>query len=257
MSPNPKPTPQPKPSSAGATGKTAKSTVKSTPKSTPKSEETRTRILNAALAVFRERGFDAATMREIATQAGVATGAAYYYFDTKDAIVLAFYDHAQQEMNPAIDQALTHARTLEARLLAIIQYKFDYFLPNRPLLGTIAAHTDPQHPLSPFSDATAYIRDKDIAHFQQAVTDSKVKLPPNLQPYLPRLLWMYQMGLILFWVYDRSPQQRRTQILFTQTLKMLLLTLRLAGLPFLRPMHRLAADLLQVIYENPEPQKQD
>jgi hypothetical protein len=32
----------------------------------------------------------------------------------------------------------------------------------------------------------------------------------------------------------------------------LLLTLRLAGLPFLRPMHRLAADLLKVIYENPE-----
>jgi AcrR family transcriptional regulator len=226
------------------------------PRPTPKSEETRTRILESALAIFRERGFDAATMRDIATHAGVATGAAYYYFESKDAIVMAFYQRAQQEMNPAIDQALTRSRTLEARLRAIIQEKFDYFAANRPLLATLSSHTNPQHPLSPFSDATAPIREQDIAHFDRAVADSGLnapaKLPPTIQPYLARLLWMYQMGLILFWVFDRSPRQRRTTILFDQTLKMLLLTLRLAGLPFLRPMHRLAADLLKVIYENPE-----
>ena len=56
-----------------------------------KSEATRARILQAALAVFRESGFHAATMREIAASAGVALGAAYYYFDSKNAIVLAFY----------------------------------------------------------------------------------------------------------------------------------------------------------------------
>ena len=43
-----------------------------------KSDETRARILEAAVALFRRRGFDAATMREIAAEAGVATGAAYY-----------------------------------------------------------------------------------------------------------------------------------------------------------------------------------
>ena len=50
-------------------------------------------------------------MREIATGAGVATGAAYYYFDSKDAIVLAFYDQAQQEMQPlltAITEKIHH-----------------------------------------------------------------------------------------------------------------------------------------------------
>ena len=76
-----------------------------------------------------------------------------------------------------------------------------------------------------------------------------MKLPPTIQPYLPRLLWMYQMGLILFWVYDHSPEQRRTRMLFDQTLKMLLLALKLAPIPLLRPMHKLAADLLHVIYE--------
>src|ERR1700733_3229691 len=89
-----------------------------------KSEETRTRILEAALAVFRERGFDSATMREIAVRAEVAVGAAYYYFDSKDAIVMAFYERSQTEMGPAIEAQLGQCKTLEARLRCVIGRKF-------------------------------------------------------------------------------------------------------------------------------------
>jgi AcrR family transcriptional regulator len=213
-----------------------------------KSEETRSRILEAALSVFRERGFEKATMREIATEAGVAVGAAYYYFDSKDALVMAFYERAQGEMNAEIDAALDQARTLEARLRAIIGAKFTYFQPNRKLLGALSAHADPEHPLSPFSTETAAIREQDIGSFERAVKDSAIKLPSSVAPYLGRLLWMYQMGLILFWVYDRSPGQERTTLLYDKTMKMLLVTLRIAGFPLLRPLHRLAGELLAVIY---------
>ena len=216
-----------------------------------KSEATRARILESALATFRERGFEKSTMREIAVAAGVAVGAAYYYFDSKDAIVMAFYQRAQQEMAPSLDAILSKSKTLEARLRGLITYKFEYFAPNRALLGALSAHADPTHALSPFSQETAAIREQDIAFFARAVDDSKVKLPSNIHPYLPRLLWLYQMGLLLFWVYDHSPRQTRTQILFDKTLKMMLITLRLAGLPFLRPIHRLAGDLLEVIYHDP------
>jgi hypothetical protein len=82
------------------------------------------------------------------------------------------------------------------------------------------------------------------------VRDSKVKLPPGIAPYLGRLLWMYQMGLILFWVYDKSPEQQRTRLLFDKTLKMLVVTLKLAGFPLLRPLHKLAGELLAVVYED-------
>ncbi len=215
-----------------------------------KSEETRTRILEAALAVFRERGFERSTMREIASAAGVAVGAAYYYFESKDAIVMAFYERSQSEMSAQIETALDKSKTLEARLRAIISTKFECFAPNRTLLGALSAHADPEHPLSPFSKETAAIREKDIGFFSRAVTDSGIKLPANIKPYLPRLLWMYQMGLILFWVYDHSKDQRRTMILYDKTLKMLLVTMKLAGIPLLRPLHRLAAELLEVVYED-------
>jgi AcrR family transcriptional regulator len=215
-----------------------------------KSEETRGRILEAALSVFRARGFEKATMREIAAEADVATGAAYYYFDSKDALVMAFYERSHREMQVDIGAELDHAKTLEARLRAIISKKFAYFAPNRSLLSALTAHTDPEHPLSPFSKETATIREEDIAAFERAAHDSGVKLPPSVSPYLGRLLWMYQMGLILFWVYDRSPDQKKTMALYEKTLKMLLVTLKIAGIPLLRPLHKLAGELLAIVYED-------
>ena len=213
-----------------------------------KSDETRARILESALVTFRERGFENSTMREIAATAGVAVGATYYYFDSKDAIVMAFYQRAQREMAPSLDAILSEAKTLEARLRGLIKHKFEYFQANRALLGALSAHIDPAHSLSPFSRETAAIRERDIAFFERAVEDSKVKLPSNLIPYLPRLLWLYQMGLLLFWVYDHSPRQSRTQILFDKTLKMMLTAFKLAEVPLLRPLLRPAAELLHLIY---------
>lgn len=219
-----------------------------TRQSTPKSEETRARILEAALATFRERGFEQATMREIAAHAEVATGAAYYYFDSKDAIVMAFYQRSQAELLENIDGLLGRSRTFDARVRAIIQAKLDYFQPNRELLRALSAHIDPAHPLSPFSEATRPVREQDVTHFERAVRDSNLRLPKSIAPYLPRLLWLYQMGIVLFWLYDRSPGQDRTATLLDNTLKMLSLALRLAGLPIFRPMHRLAAEVLRSIY---------
>jgi AcrR family transcriptional regulator len=218
------------------------------PRQTPKSEETQARILAAALQVFRERGFEAATMREIAAAAQMAVGAAYYYFDSKDALVMAYYERAQNEMAPLIDAQLAASRTLEQRLRVIIQQKLDYFEPDRKLVGALTAHIDPAHPLSPFSAATAPIRNSDIASFKRAVFDSGLKLPKSIQPYLPRLLWLYQMGIVLFWVYDRSLNQERTQLLIDKTLAVVLLGLKVAQLPPLRPLFRPAGELLDALF---------
>jgi AcrR family transcriptional regulator len=217
-------------------------------RSARKSEETRRRILAAALSVFRERGFYAATMREIAAAAGVAVGAAYYYFESKDALVMAFYAQAQNEMAPQLQAVLSEARTLEQRLRGIIGQKLAYFAPHRTLVSALTSHIDPEHPLSPFSAATAHIRDRDIAFFEQAAKESRLRIPGLILPYLPRLLWLYQMGLLLFWIYDHSPAQERTGVLFDRTLKMMTVAFKLAELPLLKPLFRPAGELLKAIY---------
>ena len=101
-------------------------------------KDTREQILEAALALFRERGFAEATMREIAARAGVATGLAYYYFESKDAIVLAFYQRAREDL-PALLEAAHSTGRWRRRLQAIVEAKFTYFAPNRRFLGALMA----------------------------------------------------------------------------------------------------------------------
>ena len=60
---------------------------------TTKGEQTRGQIFQAALELFREKGFEATTMVEVAERAGAAKGAAYYYFPGKEAIIQALDLH--------------------------------------------------------------------------------------------------------------------------------------------------------------------
>ena len=60
-----------------------------------KSVRTRSAIIDAALRLFRERGYEATTMRAIAAEAGVSVGNAYYYFESKEQLIQGFYDRAQ------------------------------------------------------------------------------------------------------------------------------------------------------------------
>lgn len=218
-----------------------------------KAEETRARILTAALDLFRRQGFAESTMREIAAEAGVALGSAYYYFDSKEALVLAFYERASDEMHARIEAALAGTagpvpKSLEKRLGVILDAKFEYFAPNRLFLGALSGHAaDPSNPLSPFSKETRHIRDRDLGHFANALQGSRLAMPKDLAPHLPKLLWLYQMGLILFWIYDRSARQRRTQLLREKSLVLVVSALKLAGFPLLRPLRKRVVELVQAV----------
>jgi hypothetical protein len=71
------------------------------------------------------------------------------------------------------------------------------FEPSRRLPGALVAHSDPARPLSPFSHETAEIRENDIDLFRRAISESRLRVPEDLNAILPRLIWMYQIGIIL------------------------------------------------------------
>src|SRR5215471_4087791 len=215
---------------------------------TKKAVETERRILDAALDLFREEGFDQATMRGIASRAKVATGAAYYYFPSKDAIVLAFYERSCAEMQESIAKALDAADAFETQLRALIQVKLDYFAPNRAVLRAhLKNGAEPKHPLSPFSTETKAIRDIDLAWFTKIAQEGGVRVPRDLEPELPGVLWMFQMGVIFFWVTDESPAQARTARLLELGSKVVTALVRLSGLPLMRPVRKVALELITIV----------
>jgi AcrR family transcriptional regulator len=206
---------------------------------TAKAEETRGRILDAALSLFRQRGFDETTMRDIAAEAGVATGAAYYYFRSKEELVMAFYAKTADEARELIPAQVTRSRDLGKRIRAIIDTKLQQFEEHRRLMvALVRIGIDPKHPLSPFGPETRALRDESVDHFQLAITDSKPVVPKDLAGDLPHLLWLYQMGIILFWVFDESSGQRRTRALLDGTIGLVIRLVQLSSLPMMGPLRK-------------------
>jgi len=199
------------------------------------SSETRSQILTAALALFRERGLEAATMRDVAQQAKVALGAAYYYFPSKEAIVQEYYDTVGDEHSACVHTAFQSANLdLESRLRAVFHLKLEILRGDRRLLGALFRYTgEPDHPLSAFGPATRSNRQKSIALFRLALAGEK--LPDDLAEALPPLLWALHMLLLLYFLYDDSPQQSRTHRLADSAISLFLRMLTLARLPLLKP----------------------
>lgn len=216
------------------------------PRVTSRAEDTRKRIHEAAMELFREKGFEETTMRDIAAKAGVALGGTYYYYSSKDAIVLAFYREMQEASTALVTAGLADKKKLKERIRAVLDQRLKLLAPNRKFCAALFRHApDGADPLSPFSEETRLIRDAAVEQMRVALEGGEVKIPADLKPRLPYLLWLYQMALIMFWLYDRSAGQERTGKLMEKSLGLLVNLLRISSLPLMKPLRKAALELVE------------
>ena len=203
--------------------------------STVKAEQTRATIVTAAMRLFRTAGYDKATMRAIAAEAGVSVGNAYYYFGSKEHLVQAFYDQLQEEHAAAVVEVLGTEKSFAARLSGVLLAWLEVAEPHHAFAGQFFKNAaDPTSPLSPFSEESASARAASVAIFADLLAGSDAKVTPALRGELPELLWLLHMGLVLFWVYDASPGQARTRMLVRRVVPIVDKLVRLSRLPVVR-----------------------
>ncbi|MGW3625192.1 TetR family transcriptional regulator [Streptomyces sp. NPDC000880] len=215
----------------------------------PKSEQTRTLILETALRLFQERGYDKTTMRAIAKEAGVSVGNAYYYFSSKEHLVQGFYDRIAAEHQEAVRPVLDRETDLEARLAGVMTAWLDIAAPYHEFAAQFFKNAaDPESPLSPFSPESEHAREAAIAVHREVLTGSRAKVPEELADVLPELMWLSQMGLVLFWVFDRSKGRERSRGLAERGARLTTRGIALARFRVLRPLvrdvHELFTDFL-------------
>ncbi|MGI5195328.1 TetR/AcrR family transcriptional regulator [Streptomyces sp. CA-288835] len=220
------------------------------PSRTPaKSEQTRALILETAMRLFQERGYDKTTMRAIAKEAGVSVGNAYYYFAGKEHLIQGFYDRIGAEHQVAVRAILESETGLEARFAGILKAWLDVAEPYHEFAVQFFKNAaDPDSPLSPFSPESEHARVQAIGVCREVLSGSKAKVPAELRDILPELLWLSQMGLVLYWVFDRTEGRERSYRLAERGARLTALGISLARFRTLRPLvrevHELFTDFL-------------
>ena len=182
---------------------------------------TRKRILEAAQQLFAAEGFDAATTRDIASAAKIATGTLFNYVPTKESIALYLISdaHAQAEERFQADFSgdPDEPLSLEEELFAHVAAVLRKLKPYRKYLTTVLDTS-----LSPLgndqTDGTPALR---ASHLE---TVSQIALRHGLQDALSavalHLYWTLYVGVLAFWSKDTSPRQEDTLALLDQSLAM-------------------------------------
>ncbi len=214
-------------------------------RATRKREQTRALIYETALALFQRDGYADTTMRRIAAECELSPGAAYYHFPSKDDLVLEFYIRSEAGLRAGLPAICERDSDFFERLRGVLEFRLRQFQPHRKFVGILFQNAiEADNPLSPFHPDMLALREEAVGVFARLLELSRVKLLPELREHAPHLLWLYQLGILLFWLHDQSAGQKRTRRLLALSLGVLRQAFRLQRLPFARPLTRSVIELL-------------
>lgn len=186
---------------------------------TLQSTDTRRRLYLTALRLVAERGYAATTLREIAKEAGVSVGLLYRYFPNKQAVLLALYDALSADF-AATAADLPKGRWRD-RFLVALRASLSALAPHRVALQglTPVLVADPSDGV--FAPGTAFSRHRVQQVFVQAVRHASDAPKAPLAAALGRVLYLVHLGVLLWWLLDRSRDQRATEALVASMARML------------------------------------
>lgn len=94
-------------------------------------ELSRTHLLDAAEHVFAEKGYEVATVKEIAELAQLSVGSVYQLFDSKQSMFRAIFHRRNGEGLDALREALSRVDSPYERLHTLIDATVDFYLEHR------------------------------------------------------------------------------------------------------------------------------
>lgn len=198
-------------------------------------EQTRELLVSTALRLFREEGYQATTMRKIATAAGVSQGNAYYYFSGKDELVHELYLTVQREHRDRALPLLREGAPLAQNLRAVMHACVDVMEPYHAFGGAFLHVALPSRSaMSPFSAGAGEAREMAIELMARVVSLSGRGPSAALKERLPELLWLANLAVTLHWVSDGSPDRRRTRTLVDGIAPIIARVVSLSRLPVAR-----------------------
>ena len=181
------------------------------PGRTAQGAATRDELYAIAMRLIAKRGYDATTLRDIAKEAGVSVGLLYRYFPSKQAIILALYDELSSDY--ARRAAAMPRGKWRDRFLFALNTSLDGLRPHRTALRALIPVLVGDPGDGVFAEGTAFSRQRVQRVFEASVTEASDAPKPPLADALGRLLYLAHLGILLWWLLDKSPKQRATAAL--------------------------------------------
>ena len=179
-------------------------------------QATRKRILQAARRLFADNGYDSTTTRDIAKEAGIASGTVFNYFPSKEAIVACLANEAIGDALTDGDAAARDAATLEEDVFALVAAGLRKLKPLRKHLPALLETSLSPLVVAP-EDASASLRS---GHLEAVAALAARHGCGELSATALQLYWALYTGVLVFWANDKSPKQEDTLALIDDSLDM-------------------------------------
>jgi AcrR family transcriptional regulator len=176
-------------------------------------EETRRSILKAALELFKKKGLEGTTTKEISKKADIAEGTLFNYFKTKEDLALYFF---QKETEDLIKWFRAEGRLQKAplpeKLFAIIHRQLEYIEPYEDFIGAVFYRSlQPTSSLSPLSFESQELRLKYLRFIREVLAEAEERREiPHLGALGAYAVGLFYIGIVTHWLHDRSRGKQRT-----------------------------------------------
>ncbi len=182
-------------------------------------EQTRIRLLEAAVDVITEKGFQKASMREIAKRAEVADATIYNYFSTKEKLLYGYCEYVQQQVMAELKaNEEFHQYTLQEQLHELVETELRVWLPAREFLQEVFSQTfaAPAVGHELLSDTKAMLKVMVMDLIDASIEAGEMPEQPY-QDLLPTLFWDYLSAILAYWLKDTSDNFSNTTKLVDQS----------------------------------------
>ena len=178
-------------------------------------KETERRILNAALDLMRDRGFDKVSIRDICKEAGITTGAFYHHFSSKEALLESGFAPLDYYMAGAL--AGHEEEPPDLRLWRILSAYAKFMEQSGELIGRYYQRRIAE-PGTRSMDATRYTLRAMLDCFRQAEGEGLLR-PEHPPEWVADFCFRHFRGVVIDWAlhqysYPLLPKMQEDYKLF-------------------------------------------
>jgi AcrR family transcriptional regulator len=184
-------------------------------------QQTKRKILKAALELFKTKGLERTTTKQISTKAGIAEGTLFNYFKTKEHLALFFFQKNTDDLIKWYEgETRLQKAPITEKLFAIVHRQLEFIGPYEEFVGAVFFRAlQPSSKLSPISLESQEFRARYLLFIRNILDQAaeRGEIPP-FGPLGAYGFGLFYMGIVSHWLHDASRGKQKTLALLDRSL---------------------------------------